>query len=616
MVSKFCFLAFLVYLMGVAAPTYGQHIQVYYGHAVLTLPINSDVYIGVSVYSSSQNVWIGSLHIPLATDNRYITTRYIDNTQFFDSLAQWDDVSFLNPDYNTPRSGWTSQSILGWADLGGGRNPYLHPIYGPRIANYKMRTANDTTLIGQTRTVFDAGSNPVSGLISFSDTLGSQNYTDIGQSFYQVTFCACVDSDKVGTGIGVTGNQQNHIDTYCNTGLNFLLKDITRRLHYNPHGHNGQMRDTASVYTLKYGVGGMTDIDNIWNAANQASGIDAHVYAGKVYDFLLGNLGRNGYDSTGRSMVSIVENPLYQNNAVYDSSNEFVSYGTVSADRRSFAGWLDNVGHEWGHGVTHHCSNLGHAGEPGALGEAFSDMLGATANKVVLNNQQWWILGDGVFTNGCMIGNMQTPTQQQCGQYRPDTYLGQYWQTDSSDNYGVHTNCYVADKMFYLLAAGGTHNGINVQSIGIENAFKVMYETNRRRLWPSNATFWNARDGCIRGALQIDASTHWARSVADAWNAVNLCDTCQYVPGDFNGNGEARGSDITRLVSFLKGDVPPPPDSCHVPYQVSGRDWFYVTGDYNGDCQVNGADVSWGVAYYKLQKPEIRHCPHFSPSAP
>jgi len=62
--------------------------------------------------------------------------------------------------------------------------------------------------------------------------------------------------------------------------------------------------------------------------------------------------------------------------------------------------------------------------------------------------------------------------------------------------------------------------------------------------------------------------------------------------------------------------VPPPPDSCHVPYQVSGRDWFYVTGDYNGDCQVNGADVTWGVAYYKLQKPEIRHCPHFSPSAP
>jgi hypothetical protein len=104
--------------------------------------------------------------------------------------------------------------------------------------------------------------------------------------------------------------------------------------------------------------------------------------------------------------------------------------------------------------------------------------------------------------------------------------------------------------------------------------------------------------------------------VADAWNAVGVCDTCDYVPGDVNGNGEARGSDITHLVAYLKQQGPPPRDSCHVPYQINGRDWFYVTADINGDCQISNADVLWGVAYYKGFKPEIRRCPHFSLSLP
>jgi hypothetical protein len=43
-----------------------------------------------------------------------------------------------------------------------------------------------------------------------------------------------------------------------------------------------------------------------------------------------------------------------------------------------------------------------------------------------------------------------------------------------------------------------------------------------------------------------------------AWNAVGVC---PYVVGDANCNGEARGSDITHLVAYLKQQGPPPQDS-------------------------------------------------------
>jgi Zn-dependent metalloprotease len=386
------------------------------------------------------------------------------------------------------------------------------------------------------------------------------------------------------------------------------------------------MDASGSNLTFKYGDPQhqlilMTDEDNNWNDLAQASGVDAHVYTGHVYDFMLNRYALNCPDNMGLAMHNLVEFPDLPNNAGY--AQGCAIFGIPDQYHYSFAGFADVNAHEWGHGITEFASNLIPSKESGALGEAFASMFAATFKYLYLNDHiNYWKIGKGYYRldNSVCAVDMDDPHSQQ----KPNTYLNdQYWQdltnctpSSANDSCYVHTNCGVPNKMFTLLADGGLLNGITVQGIGMENAFRVMYETNRRRLWPSNATFWNARDGTIQAALLIDATTHTARNVADAWNAVNLCDTCQYVPGDFNGNGEARGSDITRLVSFLKGEVPPPPDSCHVPYQVRGRDWFYVTGDYNGDCQVNGADVTWGVAYYKLQKPEIRHCPHFSPSAP
>jgi hypothetical protein len=141
-----------------------------------------------------------------------------------------------------------------------------------------------------------------------------------------------------------------------------------------------------------------------------------------------------------------------------------------------------------------------------------------------------------------------------------------------------------------------------------------MYEANRK-YWDSTSTFYRARCGSIRAAMDIDTSRNFAYQTAYAWAAVGVRDSCTYVPGDANGNGEARGSDITRLVGYFKGTATIP-DSCHcqVPINQYGDNWLKVTGDYNGDCLITGADVTYGVRYFKGLGPTPAPCSAFPPN--
>ncbi len=58
-----------------------------------------------------------------------------------------------------------------------------------------------------------------------------------------------------------------------------------------------------------------------------------------------------------------------------------------------------------------------------------------------------------------------------------------------------------------------------------------------------------------------------------------------FLPGDANGDGFVRGSDVTFLVGYFKGTAPAPEP--------------YLAGDANGDCLVSGGDVTYLVRYFK-----------------
>ena len=140
--------------------------------------------------------------------------------------------------------------------------------------------------------------------------------------------------------------------------------------------------------------------------------------------------------------------------------------------------------------------------------------------------------------------------------------------SDSSDHYGVHTNCGVPNKMFYLLSEGGTFNGTTVTGIGIENAINIMYYTNRNR-WPSNCSFYRARLETEYAALKLESDLgEFAIPTIRAWGAVGVKDTtCFYIPGDCDGDGNAGTvADYKYIRAYIQGQpVPSIPDSCETP---------------------------------------------------
>ena len=333
-------------------------------------------------------------------------------------------------------------------------------------------------------------------------------------------------SVAIGTGIGVMGDTKNHIDTYGYPG-NYKLEDYTRRANNNIHGHNGQMRSTEYIITKNYQSGDMIDNDNIWNNSTQASGVDAHVYTGLVYDYLLTQFGRNSFDNVGSGMLSVVEDNTINNNAGWNDL--WIVYGTVSGGFKSFAGAFDLVAHEWGHAV----SGSLHPGSPpglvyekesGALDESFSDMMGIAAGFATGIDADWQF-GENYMPGGVADRDLSNPLLSN----QPDTYGGTNWinvvgcTPPTNDNCGVHTNSGVPNKMFYLLSAGGTHSvsNITVTGIGIANAMKIMYRVNAT-YWIQTTTFPQAREWSILAANDLDATGAWATQVGNAWDAVNV----------------------------------------------------------------------------------------------
>lgn len=362
--------------------------------------------------------------------------------------------------------------------------------------------------------------------------------------------------DYIGRGTGVMGDAKTHLDAYTTCSA-YNLMDRTRRANNNIHGHGGAMRSDQSVLTWRYpSTSPMTDADNIWTSSTQASGVDAHVYAGRVYDYLKSALGRNSYDGTGSSMVSQVDNSTMNNNASWSPSAKRVTFYTVTSGHRSMAGAFDVVAHEWGHGVTQFESNLVYQKEPGALNEAFSDMLGVAAGYWTGIDPDW-LMGENYNTSGVPVRNIMNPNDR--GQ--PATYIDDpYWYnvvgcTPSSGNdyCGVHRNSGVPNKAFYLLAQGGTFNGVSVTGIGLAGAMRVMYRANAY-YWTSSTTFLTAKQGCMTAANDLGGST-WRTRAANAWLAVRVGPAITVTP--------------TSTLAF--GDVPVGNSSVPLSYTVSAR---------------------------------------------
>lgn len=185
----------------------------------------------------------------------------------------------------------------------------------------------------------------------------------------------------------------------------------------------------------------------------------AYEYVGKVRQFLLDVVKRNSIDGAGMPLIVTVHFDKDFNNAFWNDIQMVFGDG----DGLLFAIFLllDVMGHEFAHGVTSKTSNLIYRGQPGALNEHISDVIGVLVRQHSGNlttKQDDWMVGKGIWmpsVKGVALRSMLTPGEayddEQLGKDPQPAHMSKLY-TGWGDNQGVHINSGIPNKAFATFA--------------------------------------------------------------------------------------------------------------------------------------------------------------------
>jgi bacillolysin len=357
-------------------------------------------------------------------------------------------------------------------------------------------------------------------------------------------------TSEVGKGIGIYGDVKK-VSTKLVSGA-FVTDDLLRPTDITTYDMRGNLTRLASILNVQTAVAPSdiaSDADNDWT---DPTVVDAHVYAGWYYDYLVKRLGRSGTDNRdlrmavfthpvriadiGASSSSVIG--TYYLNAFHCGTcgpggrgavvfGEGAPRGTYYAtiDVKPFAASLDVVAHELTHAVTYNSARLNGFpySEAGALNEAFSDMFGVAAAFSYLppgNNplQASYLQGkDLTVPSGALGRSLSNP--RSTGD--PDHYLLRFIGGDP------HYNSTIASHAFYLAIEGGVNrsSGLAVQGVGAGNREQIEKAFFRAltSLMPSSSTFALTRVATIQGARDLyGAGSAVERAITQAWDAVGV----------------------------------------------------------------------------------------------
>lgn len=248
--------------------------------------------------------------------------------------------------------------------------------------------------------------------------------------------------------------------------------------------------------------------------------VDAHVNAGKVYDYYKKTFNRNSFDDKGARLISTVHVGESWNNAAWNGIQ--MMYG--DGDGKTFiplSAGLDVIGHELTHAVTENTANLVYKNESGALNESLSDIMGVMVEK------KSWDLGADIYTPGkpgdalrSLKDPASIPNPLKPGEGYPDHYNKRY--TGTADNGGVHINSSINNKAAYLVSEGGTHYNVKVTGVGREATEKIYYRALTKYL-TANSDFKMMRQAALQSAEDLYGKNSTAyQAVAKAYDAVGV----------------------------------------------------------------------------------------------
>lgn len=310
-----------------------------------------------------------------------------------------------------------------------------------------------------------------------------------------------------GTGIGVLGDTKTLNMVKSTNG--YYLQDNTRGKGIFTYNAKNNTTLPGSLWVEK---------TNKYTTASDRAAVDAHFYAGVVYDYYKKTFNRNSYDNNGAALKSTVHYDQNYDNAFWDGTE--MVYGDGDGTMfTALSGGIDVIGHELTHAVTERTSNLTYQDEPGALNEAISDIFGTLIEFSYKGNKGNYDIGEDVYTPnipGDALRSMSDPTKYG----DPDNYTDRYTGTD--DNGGVHTNSGIINKAAYLLAEGGTSYGVTVPGIGRDKLGKIYYRANTT-YFTESTTFSQARAALMQAAADLYGSTSAeVNAVTLAYDAVGV----------------------------------------------------------------------------------------------
>ncbi|TKI05869.1 M4 family metallopeptidase [Bacillus wiedmannii] len=255
---------------------------------------------------------------------------------------------------------------------------------------------------------------------------------------------------------------------------------------------------------------------------NDPKAVSAHYLATKVFDFYKDKYKRNSFDNKGQKVVSVVHawdsgdtnDPKNWQNALSANNGSMLVYGDPIVKA------YDVAGHEFTHAVTSSESNLEYYGESGAINEALSDIMGTSIEKYVNNGSFNWTMGE---QTGSVFRDMENPASvpSSLGVPYPDDY-SEFNDFNGWDQGGVHFNSSIINKVAYLIAKGGTHNGVTVKGIGEDKMFDIFYYANTDEL-NMTSNFKELRSACIRVATNTyGANTAEVQAVQKAFDAAKI----------------------------------------------------------------------------------------------
>lgn len=265
-------------------------------------------------------------------------------------------------------------------------------------------------------------------------------------------------------------------------------------------------------------------------ATPDAEGHNAFNFTHQIYSFFYNNFHQHSWN--GRDgVIGLILDDAEQPNAAFDSlCGHFVFRDNWAT--------LDIVAHEITHGITATSVSLlglGYSNQPGALNESYSDIFAAmidTAN---------WTIGEGVRSGGIRdmsnppnrsdrleIGCGPTPINVGCATSfvrvsHPDhmsRLITNATDTEDGDHGAVHANAGIPNKAAFLIAAGGTHNGITLRGIGRTKTAQLYFEVLDTRT-TYNANFNDARDVTVLAAREAAKVGRYGFTAADACDVVN-----------------------------------------------------------------------------------------------